>query len=96
MTDRVRITDDVVSMSGQQVGQGAAEFVTDGHEHPNDALVKGLIVTARWASPRRLETVFKRPNGTVERVNHEVSDDGATLTNTTDGPLGSQVIVFRR
>ena len=94
--NRVRITDDVVLASGQQVGHGPTEFVTDGQEHRNDALLTGLIVQARWVNPRRLETVLKRPNGVVERVNYEASADGRTLTNTTDGPLGSQVIVFRR
>ena len=94
--NRVRITDDVVLASGQQVGHGPAEFVTDGQEHRNDALLAGLVVQARWVNPRRLETVLKRPNGVVERVSYETSADGSTLTNTTDGPLGSQVIVFRR
>ena len=94
--NRVRITDDVVLASGRQVGHGSTEFVTDGQEHRNDALLAGLVVEARWVSPRRLETVLKRPNGFVERVNYEASADGLTLTNTTDGPLGSQVIVFRR
>ena len=96
MSDRVRITDDVVSSAGQQVGQGSLEFITDGQEHSNDALIRGLIVQARWVDARRLETMFRRPNGTIERVSYEVSADGATLTNTTDGPAGSQSIVFRR
>src|SRR5262245_3703369 len=53
--DRVHITDDVVLVSGQQVGQGGAEFLTDGEEHPNDALLTGLVVRASWISPHRLE-----------------------------------------
>lgn len=94
--DRVRITDDVVDRSGKQIGVGTTELVTDGQEHRNDALLPGLVVQARWASPRRLETVLKRPSGVIERVSYETSADGRTLTNTTEGPLGSQRIVFRR
>jgi hypothetical protein len=67
-SDRVRISDDVVSQSGEQVGHGAAEFIIDGQERPNDALLAGLVAQARWASARRLETVLKRRNGVVERV----------------------------
>jgi hypothetical protein len=95
-SDRVRISDDVVSGSGEQVGHGAAEFVTDGRERPNDALLPGLVAQARWASPLRLETALKRPDGVIERVSYEASSDGLTLTNRTEGPLGVQVIVFRR
>lgn len=94
--DRVRISDEVVSAGGAQVGHGSAEFTTDGQPHANDALLPGLVVQARWASSRRLETVLTRRSGVVERVSYEVSPDGLTLTNTTDGPLGQQVIVFRR
>lgn len=86
-SNRVRITDDVWSASGQQIGQGSADFVTDGQEHANDALLAGLVVQARWVGPRRLETVLKRANGVVERVSYEASTDGGTLTNTTEGPL---------
>jgi hypothetical protein len=93
---RVRITDEVVSSAGEQIGQGSVEFIPDDQERPNDALLKGLVVRARWATPRRFETVFRRASGVTERVNYEVSPDGSTLTNTTDGPLGSQRIVFRR
>lgn len=93
--DRVRIIDDVVLASGERVGQGPAVFLTDGREHPNDALRPGLVVRAHWPNPRRLETVLTRP-GIVERVTYEVSSDGDVLTNTTEGPLGKQVIVFRR
>jgi len=95
-SDRVRISDDIVSPSGEQVGHGSAEFVTDGQERPNEALLAGLVAQARWASALRLETVLKRRNGLVERVSYEVSSDALTLTNTTEGPLGVQVIVFRR
>ena len=94
--NRVRITDDVISNTGQQIGHGPVEFIPDEREHPNDGLIKGLIVRARWQSPRRLETVFRRASGVIERVNYEVSPDGSSLTNTTEGPLGAQRIVFRR
>jgi hypothetical protein len=93
---RVRITDDVVSDSGKPIGQGSVDFVTDDQEHRNDAVLPGLMVRARWATPRRLETVFRRASGVIERVSYEVSPDGGTLTNTTEGPLGSQRILFRR
>jgi hypothetical protein len=93
---RVRITDEVVSSTGEQIGHGSVAFIPDDQDHPNDALLKGLVVRARWATPRRFETVFRRASGVTERVNYEVSPDGHTLTNTTDGPLGSQRIVFRR
>src|SRR5688500_15218596 len=48
--NRVQITDDVVLASGQQVGHGSTEFVTDGQEHRNDALLAGLLVQARWVT----------------------------------------------
>ena len=95
-SDRVRISDEVVSASGEQVGHGPAEFITDGQPHPNDALLPGVIVQARWVTPRLLETVLTRRSGVVERVSYERSPDGLTLTNTTEGPLGSQIVVFRR
>lgn len=95
-SDRVQISDDVVSASGEQVGHGSAEFITDGRPYPNDALLPGLIAQARWASPRRLETVLTRRSGVVERVSYEISSDGLTLTNTTEGPLGKQIVLFRR
>ena len=55
-----------------------------------------MVARARWAGPRRLETVFTRRSGVVERVNYEVSADGTTLTNATEGPLGLQRVIFRR
>ena len=91
----MRIIDDVVMASGERVGQGPAVFLTDGREHPNDALRPGLGVRAHWSNPRRLETVLTRP-GIVERVTYEVSSDSDVLTNTTEGPLSRQVVVFRR
>ncbi|RPI48271.1 MAG: hypothetical protein EHM55_25845 [Acidobacteria bacterium] len=94
--DRVRITDNVVSTAGKQIGQGTIEFITDDRDHPLDRVVPGMVARARWAGPRRLETVFTRRSGVVERVNYEVSADGTTLTNTTEGPLGLQRVIFRR
>ena len=64
--NRVRITDEVISNTGQQIGQGSVEFIPDDEEHPNDALMRGLVVRARWATPRRFETVFRRASGVTE------------------------------
>lgn len=95
-SDRVRISDEVMAASGEQVGHGPAEFITDGRPHPNDELLPGLMAQARWTNSRRLETVLTRRSGVVERVSYEISPDGLTLTNTMEGPLGTQILVFRR
>jgi hypothetical protein len=94
--DTVSITDTVVIPSGQNVGQGTTTFQTDGREHSHDELMPGLIVVARWRGSDVLETILTRKDGQVDRVTNEVSADGWTLTTTTSGNLGEQVIVFDR
>jgi hypothetical protein len=56
----------------------------------------GLIVVARWRGSHVLETILIRKDGQVGRVTSEVSADGSTLTTTTSGNLGKQVMVFDR
>jgi ketosteroid isomerase-like protein len=96
MDDAVSIADTVVIPSGQNLGHGTTTFQTDGTERPHDELMPGLIVVARWHGSRVLETILTRNDGQVDRVAYEVSADGRTLTTTTSGHLGEQVIVFDR
>jgi hypothetical protein len=95
-SESVSITDDARDASGQAIGTGQTRFQTDGAPHPHDKLLPGLTVVANWRGPRRLETVLTRASGEVDRVTYEVSADGHSLTTTTSGGLGTQVIVFRR
>jgi hypothetical protein len=95
-SESVSITDDARDASGRAIGTGQTTFQTDGAPHPHDKLLPGLTVVANWRGPRRLETVLTRASGEVDRVTYEVSADGQTLTTTTSGSLGTQVIVFRR
>jgi len=94
--DTVSITDKVVNASGQDVGQGTTTLQIDGKEHPHDELLPGLVVVARWRGSHLLETVLTRKDGQVDHVTYEISTDGKTLTTTTSGNLGTQVIVFDR
>jgi hypothetical protein len=94
--DIVVITDSSQNAAGQQIGTGTTTLSTDGRPHPQDQLLPGLVVVARWRAPRLLETILTRPNGVSERVTYEVADDGQTLTTRTQGPLGEQTIVFTR
>jgi hypothetical protein len=95
-SESVSITDDARDASGRAIGTGQTTLVTDGAPHPHDKLLPGLTVVASWRGPRRLETVLTRASGEVDRVTYEVSTDRHTLTTTTTGSLGTQVIVFRR
>ena len=58
------------------------------------SLMPGPIVVARWRGSHLLETILTRKDGQVDQVTYEVSADGSTLTTTTSGTLGEQVIVF--
>ena len=55
----------------------------------------GLIVVASWRGSHVLETILTRKDRQLDRVT-EVSADGSTLTTTTSGNLGEQVMVFDR
>ena len=94
--DAVSITDMVIDVSGRNVGNGTTTFQTDGKAYPHDELLPGLTVVARWRDSRAFETVLSRRDGQMDRVTYEISADGMTLTNTTSGALGEQVIVFER
>ena len=72
-SDRVRISDEVVAASGEQVGHGPAEFITDGQPHPNDALLPGVMAQARWTNPRRLDTVLTRSRSQIRRYRRDSS-----------------------
>lgn len=91
----VSLTNRIVDTSGKEIVQGST-FVTDGTPHPNSDLMPGLIVVARWLSPRLLDTVLTRPDGVVDHVTYEWSEDGRTLIGKTSGPFGTQEIVMRR
>jgi hypothetical protein len=92
--DTVRISDSVITTSGREIGQGTTTFQVDGQVHPHDELLPGLTVVARWRSAHLLETVLTRRNGQIDRVTYELAADGQTLTVTTEGDLGGQLIVF--
>ena len=95
-SETVTITDSIQNAAGQQIGTGTTTFRTDGKPYPHDALMPGLMVAATWSSTNVLETTLKQKNGQTDRVTYEVSSDGKMLTTKTSGPLGDQVIVFRR
>jgi hypothetical protein len=56
----------------------------------------GLIVVARWRGSHVLEAILTTKDGQVDRVTSEVPSDGSTLTTTTSGNRGEQVMVCDR
>lgn len=95
-SETVSVTDRITDGSGREIGTGATIFRTDGKSHPHDQLLPGLTVVCQWKGPSLFDTVLTRPNGIVDHVTYEVSEDGRTLTLKTQGPLGSQAILYRR
>jgi hypothetical protein len=91
----VTITDAVMLSGDKNASQRTTRFEVDGLDHPHDDLAPGLIATVEWRGARFLHTVLRRPR-VVETVTYEVSPDGGTLVNATNGPLGEQRIVYRR
>jgi hypothetical protein len=94
--DTVTATSDVVLVSGQAVHQ-AETFQVDGQEHAfeRSPLGAGVLVTARWLSPRALETMVAQNGQQLAVATYEVSGDGQTLTAKTTGMV-EQVLVFER
>jgi hypothetical protein len=94
--DSVTIVSRTVDVNDRVIGPTTTRFVTDGAPHRHNELMPGLMVVARWTTARLLDTVLTRANGIVDHVAYEVSEEGATLTTRTSGPLATQEIVFRR
>lgn len=93
--DAVTLMDTVALLGDEKASQRTTHFDVDGREHAHDGLAPGLIAIAEWRGSRFLHTLLRRPRFT-ETVTYEISPDGATLTNTADGPLGQQRIVYHR
>jgi len=91
--DTVTVGSTFVQASGQQAS--ATElFHLDGKSHPG-TLNPGVIVSAKWASPRKLETHATKDRKDAGTVTYEVSSDGKTLTSRySTSP--TQVVVFDR
>jgi hypothetical protein len=90
----VTITGGVVFDGKEQVH--SETFRTDGTETPA-SISPGVVVSARWASPRALETTAKKDGQTVAVATYEVAADGKTLTAKTSGAASfAQVIVYER
>lgn len=92
----VAITTRSLTLDGRVLGPSTSRFTTDGEPHRHDELMPGLIVVAKWATPRLLDTMLTRADGVIDRVTYDLSDDGAILTTRTAGPFGTQEIVLRR
>jgi hypothetical protein len=54
--DSVAITTRSVTPDERIVGPSTSRFVTDGESHQHDELMPGLVVVARWVTPRLLDT----------------------------------------
>jgi len=79
--------------SGQEASSTEL-FHLDGKPHPG-TLNPGVMISAKWASPRKLETTGTKDGKDVGVVTYEVSADGKTLTSRySTSP--DQVIVFDR
>jgi hypothetical protein len=81
--DLVTIADVVVDASGRAAA-GEHTVRADGVER---LAANGYALTATWRGPRVLETVATKDGAVVGRGTYAVSDDGATLTVTTDEQL---------
>jgi hypothetical protein len=100
-TLRFMFRDSSVTITGGVVFDGKEQvhsetFRTDGTETPA-SISPGVVVSARWTSPRVLETTAKKDGQTVAIATYEVAADGRTLTARTSGAASfDQVIVYER
>jgi len=93
MLDTVTVGGTFILPSGQEVSSTEL-FHLDGKPHPG-TLNPGVMISAKWASPRKLETTGTKDGKDVGVVTYEVSADGKTLTSRySTSP--DQVIVFDR
>ena len=89
-----------VNMAGKEES-GTTILQADGVEHEVSPQAPGVVVVARWAGPRILETEAKKEGRTIGKGSYAVSDDLTTLTATVGGTDAAgapfeQVIVFDR
>jgi len=76
------ITDVVIDSSGQEE-KGKNTILVDGKEHPSTR-GNGYFITAAWTSSHVLQTMAKKDGQIVGLGRYAVSDDGTTLTISTD------------
>ena len=76
--DTITVGSTFVLSSGQEVS--ATElFHPDGKQHPG-TLNPGVMISAKWADSRKLETSATKDGKDASVVTYEVSADGKTLT----------------
>ena len=96
----VSLRHDGVNMAGNEES-GTTELRADGKEHPVSPQAPEVVVAARWAGERVLETEARKNGQVIGRGTYAVSEDGKSLSATvagTDaaGATFEQVIVFDR
>ena len=91
--DTITVGSTFVLPSGQEVS--ATElFHLDGKQHPG-TLNPGVMISAKWAGSRKLETSATKDGKDAAVVTYEVSADRKTLT-TRYSAIPEQVLVFDR
>jgi len=81
-------------LSSGQEWSATELFHLDGKLHPG-TLNPGVMISAKWAGPRKLETGGTKDGKDVGVVTYEVSADGKTLTSRYS-TAPAQVIVYER
>jgi hypothetical protein len=83
----------VLASSGKEV-RATELFQLDGKPHPG-TLNPGIMISAMWATGRKLETTATKDGKDAGVVTYEVSADGKTLTSRYS-TAPEQVLVFDR
>jgi len=79
----------LTQISSDESGRAVAVKMTiraDGGEYPTP-YGNGIVLQARWASPRTLEAAVKNGEHVLSHGTYEVSSDGRSLTFSTAGGL---------
>ena len=93
MLDTITVGSTFVLLSGQEV-TATELFHLDGKLHPG-TLNPGVMISAKWASPLKLETTATKNGKDAGVVIYDVSPDGKTLTSRYS-TTPDQVLVFDR
>ena len=93
MLDTVTVGSTFWLASGQEV-TATELFHIDGKQHPG-TLNTGVMMSARWAAPRKLETSATKGGKDAGVVTYEVSADGKSLISRYS-TIPEQVLVFDR
>jgi len=91
--DTITVGSTFVLSSGQEV-RATELFHLDGRPHPG-TLNPGVMLSAKWAPPRKVETTASKDGKDAGVVTYEVSADGKTLTSRYS-TTPEQVLVFDR